>query len=85
MEKIRRYTKEQIEYRNTILRKKPKSKQAKIIPEPIITPRSTYMRNCLYWIDSYEKGECTKQRMYEVLKHLERYTNDYIIEIIKST
>jgi len=85
MSSIKNYTKAQQEYRDKLLRKKPKKTKQVVVPEPIVHPRSWYMKNCLLWIDSYERGECTIDRVYEVLLSLEKYTDQYIIEILKKS
>ena len=84
---MRNYTKEQLEYRNSLHKKyKPKA-IPEAIPEAIpknTHPRSFYMNNCIYWIKEFENGAISGDIAYEELKNLIRYTNEYLAEIDKT-
>lgn len=80
---MRNYTKEQLEYRNS-LHKKYKPKAIPEVKPKATHPRSFYMKNCIYWIEEFENGNVDVKQVYKSLKVLEKHTNEYLVEITKS-
>lgn len=75
-------TKEQQEFRNTILKKKMgrKRKITEIIrPEPIT--RETYMANCVFWIKEYYEKRTDKEMAMKVAFYLKQYCEEIIREL----
>lgn len=44
--------------------------------QPLLCDRETfYMRNCIFWIDEYEKGACTKEKFDSAIRSLKLHIN----------
>jgi hypothetical protein len=70
MPKIRRYTAAQTEYRNKLLKVKPR-------PEPLPPPQTTalqYLKNCIFWIEDYKAGGCSKNNALRAVAALKIHT-----------
>ncbi len=82
---MRTYTKAQQEYRDKLLRKKPKKTKELVVPEPVVHPRSWYMKNCIMRVEWYEQGRATIKEVESSLKHLERHITELHVEICKKS
>ena len=76
-------TKDQIEFRAKILGKRAKYiKRPKVKPTPIEkeTTRNEYMNHCMFWINEYETGRTTKERVISAATNLRLYCTQIIEE-----
>ena len=73
-------TKEQKEYCDSILGRRPRRKEKVITKtsEPKITTREEYMKNCLYWINEYLEGRANKEMLKTASFHLTNYCDEIL-------
>lgn len=93
--KVRVYTKEQQEYRDSILNKrvlnfkynkKPKPKEVIEVSKPrgSIEYKLYYMNNCIFWINEYREGRCDLVKVMTAIESLKKLC-DEIKQIILKT
>ena len=71
-------TKDQIEYRNSILKPKPKTR--KVSRLQTIISRTEYMNNCIFWINEYHAKRTTVERLISATTNLRNYCQEIINE-----
>lgn len=77
--KIRYITKEQQEYRDTILKKRIVRKN-EIATVPQTITREEYMSHCLFWIKQYYACRTDRRRLLKATTWLKRYCDEILSE-----
>jgi len=95
-EKQRFYTKEQQEWRDSILGKNKRIDKIRKVSVPVKSdlPKSIeqkilenfyYMNNCVYWLNEYLAGNTTKERLRETALAMQKNATDLAILLTQET